>query len=535
VALINTEVKLANQYLQDFPTDGGITDLVIISPTGTPGTRTVTYYDRDDVFFCSCGADEQSFKARVDPNLLDTTSGQVGKFTSPVDNAANSSFFVGDYSPSEGSQRLFQTVSPGNADFDEINPSDPSLLIGANAFDNIQANGNDTGASASSEGYFQQVQEVLDWIFFPDIDKAICVSPRLFWNALNNDWVIVEVTLSTGLAEPLGVPGRYAVGSGPLNAGQVFGEADIRMRSGQFLADDDSTHNEPKGRLLFSSTALTGTPDRTYVRINEYNPTGKAASGGEPERIHLREILFSRIEYQDSTVPTGSPPTPIDACAESVSSMRYSPVLFTTAGSERLQLVASDGNGLTGTTTLTHYSLGATATQLSVPSPLGEPQTNRLVAYQTEVQGSLGEKIANAQVSFSVARLSTVAEVLATTPTPGETVVVAHFPIDRTDVAYDNFDVFEDGIALVEGGGNDYTVTEANGEIHFISPKPLGAGEVYTATYPHPAASAEPAHGTLVDVEAFTNTDGVAQSRVSYPDDDTLEGELDQVTASTPT
>ena len=112
------------------------------------------------------------------------------------------------------------------------------------------------------------------------------------------------------------------------------------------------------------------------------------------------------------------------------------------------------------------------------------------------------------------------------------TVVVANFPIDRTQLVYP-FEVLEDGVPLTET--THYTVDEAQGEITFVGSKPEdpGSGEVYTINYAHPADPAAPAHGTLVDVTAFTNVDGVAETRVSYPDDADLVGQIDELQADT--
>ncbi len=535
MALINTEVKLWDDYLQNFPWPFGRTD---ISLAPTPASQThLQYYDRQDLFYCRIQSDERNggASARVDANLIDTTSAQVGEFNSPITNSPNGTFFVGDFDVAAGTQMILDTLG-ANQPFGELDPNNPEILLDGDRFPNIDTAGNNTGASTTDEGWCGAILSGdLNFVFFEGIDRAIVTNGRVRQNGANQSRVIAEVTLSTGLATSM-LPGRYAAASGEFNRGAIFGETDVTLRSIQFLPDDDSTHARPKGQLLFGANALPaggGLADRVYVRINDYNPTDKVAASGTPNRIHLRETLLSRVEFQVNTVPVGFPLVPTDACAAQTSS--FNPDLaFTTRGSKRLQLIQSDGWNVTGATTATHYSLAADPFAITTPSDKGLAQTNRTVSYQTQVVGSLGEEIANAAVTWSLTRISSVGEVLPTTGSGGETVEVENFPIDRTQLVYD-FDVLKDGVPMTEGAGADeYTVNEATGEITFGASEPT-VGPVYTINYAHPAAPATPSHGTLVDVLTFTNVGGAAETRVAYPDDATLVAQIDELQADTPT
>jgi hypothetical protein len=234
-----------------------------------------------------------------------------------------------------------------------------------------------------------------------------------------------------------------------------------------------------------------------------------------------------------NTVPTGSPLAPTNACAVvNVGSYQHPQLAFTTRGSRRIQTLGDNGTAIGfGNTTAAFFSLAAAPAFISTPTPIGSIETNRRVPMQVQVTGTLGEQIANAPVVFSLARISSVNEILAVTPTPGETVAVAQPPIDRLALVFD-FEVLEGGVPLTET--THYTVNEALGEITFVAPKPE-VGMVYTATYAHPAAPATPPHGTLVDSAVTTDIDGFAQARVLYPDDADLIGQVDQLDAETPT
>ena len=90
---------------------------------------------------------------------------------------------------------------------------------------------------------------------------------------------------------------------------------------------------------------------------------------------------------------------------------------------------------------------------------------------------------------------------------------------------------------LVEGASDDYTVDEATGIITW-GPNITGASPAgpetsgYVASYKHEENPTTPAHGTLLQTISTTDNTGQAQTRVRYPDDDTLVGEYDRINAS---
>ncbi len=538
MALLVTGNRNYKSYFEDtdnvFDEVGGIRK-IIVNASGTDVH--VIYLDRFNRCMGHFTTNTTSaLVGRWDPELIDGTSGNVGIFDSPISQAANAPFFLGDYEPATTTQRLFQAVSVAGV-FQELNMNDPTLLVDSDPFVNIDRLAPDL-ITPSTNGYWTHPSgQGLNWVFFPEIDVGVIAQGRFFVGTTAKSNASILVTLSTGFGQSSGIVARYAAGEHEFNRPAIFGETSVHFKSIQFLPDPTSTHNQPLGEMFLISSATADPLDsgraRIYVQFVDWNPFN--LTGTTPNRIHVRQTLLSRISVELNSVPTGEPPVPIDGTpAVNVAAMININGFYSTLGSQRMQFMHSD-NVTLANTVVVQAGKAAIPALITPPAQKGEPLTNTLVEYQAEVNGDLAELINNASVTWSIERLSTEAEVLATTPTPGETVTVANVPINRLVTFPAGFDVFEDGIALVEGGGNDYTVDEGLGEITFISPKPLGAGEVYTITYAHTEAPATPAHGTLVDANVFTDLSGFAIGRVRYPDDDTLEGHLDFLTAVTPT
>ncbi len=538
MALLVTGNRNYKSYFEDtgnvFIGQGGDRKIIVV---GANSALHVIYLDRFNRCMGHFTTNTTSaLVGRWDPELIDGTSSNVGIFTSPVSQAATAPFFLGDYEPATTTQRLFQAIGV-NGVFQELNMNDPTLLVDADPFVNIDRLAPDL-ITPSTNGYWTHPSgQGLNWVFFPEIDVGVIANGRFFVGTTANSNASILVTLSTGFGQSSGIVARFASGEHEFNRGPIFGETSVEFQSIQFLPDSTSTHNQPIGEMFLVSSATADPLDsgraRIYVQFVDWNPFN--LTGTTPNRIHVRRTLLSRISVELDAVPVGEPPVPIDGTTSlNVVGLQYINAFYSTLGSKRMQFMHAD-NVTLANTVVVQAGKAAIPALITPPAQKGEPLTNTLVEYQAEVNGDLAEIINNALVTWSLERLSTEAEVLATTPTPGETVTVANVPIDRLVHFPAGFDVFEDGIALVEGGGNDYTVDEAMGEITFISPKPLGAGEVYTITYAHTATPATPAHGTLVDASVFTDLSGFAIGRVRYPDDDTLEGHLDFLTAVTPT
>jgi hypothetical protein len=532
VALINTNNRDVGVYLLGSAFDPGSHTRLTVHLGQTLFVQTV-YVDRDDLVLAHLASVENgNLSARIDPNYVNNTASNVGLFLSPISDQPNIPWHVGDFYPAANTQRLFQ--SPGAGVFQEIDINDPTVSIDADPYPNIER-GQSQGISAPNEGHWVVLNSTGGFVFFPEIDSAIVCSTRCYIADSDlRDNIITLVTLSSGFGIPLGVPSRYAAGENEFNRPPAFGETVIEFTGIQFIPDSDSTHAQPKGELLFSARGIVDTGNflHCYIKLVDFNPSSVE---GLPNRVHLRETLFSRINVEIDVIPSGGPPlSPLNGLPPpGASSLTQPNIFFSSFGQKRLQIIATDGviAGDDGHTNAAQFALAAGAAGISTPSQKGDPTTNQRVTVQSEVTGDLGERIANATVTWLNERLSTKGEVLATTPTPGETVTVANDPIDR-GIEFP-FAVKEDGVPLEET--THYTVDEALGQITFVSPKPLGAGEVYTCDYAHTAAPATPPHGTVLDTQTVTDINGITQARITYPDDDTLDGQIDQITASTPT
>jgi hypothetical protein len=533
VALINTNQRDVGLYLLGSAFQPGSHTRLTVHNGETNYIQTV-YIDRDDLVITHLSSVENgNLSARLDPNLVNNTASNVGIHVSPISGGdqPNFPYFVSDFYPAANTQRLFQ--SAGGGIFTEIDINDPTVEVEVDPWPNIQRTISD-GISNPNEGHWVVLNGSAGWVFFPGIDSAIVCSARVYIadSDLRNN-IIALVTLSTGFAIPLGVPSRYAAGENEFNRPPAFGETAIEFTGLQFIPDSDSTHAQPKGELLFWSRGIIDTGDfsHCYIKLVDFNPSAVA---GLPNRVHLRETLFSRINLELDVVPSGGPPlSPLNGLPNPTNGSIIHPnIFFTSFGQKRLNIVGTDGTLITdGHTNMAQFATAAAAAFISTPSQKGEPTTNQRVTVQTEVTGDLGENIANATVDWLNERLSTKGEVLATTPTPGETVTVANDPIDR-GIEFP-FAVKEDGVPLTET--TNYTVDEALGEITFVGPKPLAGGEVYTCDYAHTAAPATPPHGAVLDTQTVTDINGVTQARISYPDDDTLDEQIDQITATTAT
>lgn len=497
------------------------------------------YIDRfDRVVSRVTSQDQTSPKPALwDPNLIDSTSGAVGPFDSVIGNATSNAWVLGAYDPSTTDQRIYQTASLGP--FQELNIADlSSAPIDTDAFVKITRAGSndfDIGGAGDVGAWAGEFNAKSNFVFFEDIDLGIVMNARVILvSPTVKSNVIVAIDLTDGSGAPLGVPGDYSASANEFGRPAVFDEPDIKFVGIQFLADDQSTKDKPKGELMmFSRITAPLTPDdgRVYIKFVDFNPSSVA---GTPNRIHLRETFFSRINLTLNSVPTGDPPSPLNGLPSAVAELQMPNVWFTTEGQRLINVMATDGHTAGfGNTHIVQANKSVVAQIVTAPAPKSEPRTNTTVGYRSEVLGDLGEKVSNVVVDWTALRQSTVSEILLTTPTPGETVTVANVPIDRGILFDPGFAVLEDGVPLVEGGGNDYTVNEALGEITFLSPKPLAGGEVYTIRYAHTAAPASPSHGTIVDSQVFSDVNGVAETRITFPDTAALVGHIDEIKATT--
>lgn len=459
---------------------------------------------------------------RWDPLLVNNTGANIIALAE-----ANTVFKIGDFQPNTGAQRLFSRQQVANSQFDERSYTSPGLVIGTDVWPNV---GHDQPRNAgpvnpADEGFYDITSSFNSWVFFPEWGFAVIGSATIRQGGVTYTEVMGLVDLSTGKATIIDSPISYS--TNPVNqfqAGELFGESLVRFDTYQFLPDDNSTNLAPKGRLFMCSERRLpgGNTARNYIKFIDWNPLSVS---GTPNRIHLRERLITRLEYEEND--TGGPP-PDNGVPDNLENRFLFNPRTNRVIAPFMEIVLPAAAPSAWEITVIEYLNQAEVAVITNPAPRTNPTTNRIVIFGTEARGDLNELIAGQGVTWALEAVSTQAEVLPTTPTPGETVQVANGPIDRN--ASFPFVVYEDGTPLTEGV--HYTQT-APDNINFIGPKPLAGGEVYTCDYAHPATPTTPPIGQLLNVSGITDENGEAFTRVKYEDDDADVGFVDKLTVDT--
>jgi hypothetical protein len=320
------------------------------------------------------------------------------------------------------------------------------------------------------------------------------------------------VNLTTGFATAVDEVGAFpttyeATPASKYVGNKIFGEIDVRCQNLQFIPDADSRHIAPKGRLFQSMRGLEPVANefRYYCFFYDWNPTGAA---GSPERIHLRLSQQTRcIMTASATTTTILPATPDREITGMINPPTDGHMLF---DNQRGRIVlfhsTSDArsNPRTGCHNIIEFFQSAEVSVVRPPQSLAPPSTGRVVIFDTDTHGDLGEIVGGHVVNWSIEATSTEGEVLDVSATsPGDAVAVANPTINLT-IDYAKT-VYEDGIPLTEGVDFDWTATE----VDFIAPKPIVGSEVYTADYAHDAQSAI-TNGEVLDVTGLSPGDNVA-------------------------
>lgn len=471
---------------------------------------------------------------RIDPELIDTTSSRVGFI-----NTGLNGYFLGDYEPLTGNQRLFGKI-PGSGtgiNFTEVVTDDPLQVIGS-VFPNTWVDFPNPAGGITSNldiGYWEvQTAQDADVLFFPGINRMLVLwafNVRFSDNNLHSG-VMAWVDLTTGAATILDSPINYRTAgqTDQFNRGALFGETEnVTFKSGQFIPDDDSLNSAPKGRLMLTAGRVPsgggGGAKRSYVKFIEFNPTG---AGGSPQREHLREIIITRVETDWSGVPSSLLPDPANNTV--LGQYNSGQFLYFDTRRNRVMMATSQTQGWTTdprANALCEWDLTPDITNMTPPTPLGPPSTGRVVLFQTDLRGSLNERVGGEVVNWSLERTSTEGEQIDVSgSSPGDLIAVANQPVDLL-IDY-NRRVLKNGTPLTEGVEYTWTTTG----VQFIGPEP-DAGAIYLVDYPHPATPVPNPHGVLLNSTSISLEDGRAQARVRLADDDNLVGGRDKITATT--
>lgn len=477
------------------------------------------YYDRLDVIYGK-GVAPGGGALTMDPLFLDNTNPTFGAFdSSEVD---FSDLIIGQLDRIANVQRVYQ-FRPGFVPMDERNPLVLAQVIDSDPWPNFGPQQSLVVAAGTIGWYTQTEGSVL---LLGDGTGGYRKAINTWCDVTHTDTVTYQdvaalIDLDTGLAEILPVPVSYGNPTqNQFTEPSLFGDA-VSFRNCQFVGDDDSTLAAPKGFLFFHSLSVNagGSNRFNYVKLVEFNPLN---APGTPNRIHLRTRLITRY-----TVVEGQFGNQVDGVHSFLNQhCLYHPptrkILHpTTVGTASTPVV-------TGEVGLLRVPITPVLDLLTKPSQRTTVETNSIVQFSSDARGDLNEPISGQRVDWKLERISTKAEVLATTPTPGETVTVTNGPMDELPRPVV---VYEDGTPLVET--TDYTLNRAAGQITFVAPKPLAGGEVYTADYFHEATPADPPWGRLLNLTGTSDENGELSARVEYVDDAELISQRDRLQVDT--
>ncbi|MGH3999131.1 MAG: hypothetical protein ACRDTJ_16935, partial [Pseudonocardiaceae bacterium] len=476
---------------------------------GVTGPGSIFYYDRLDFYAGDwqpgTGAGEW---VRWDPLLLSNTGGLFDDVAAPgqVDGVNANRIAVGQWDRSGNVQRvyLYRITGGANGQFNEVEPLALNQVVQLDPWPNV-GNVQHRGSLISTDPGFYNLGGSSQWCVFEDWGFAFCPALNVrHTDAVAYDGVPALISLTTGAASIVqGLITAFGSQTHQFSHPHLFSQS-VQFHTPQFAPDDISTGPAPRGLMVLTSEGTNSPADSTrsrfWIQVVDWNPLNVP---GTPSRVHLRQRLLSAVDFLKSAGGT------FGAIHESGSPIQkvllYHPrtnrVLFPSSGTAGVQLAP-------GETKFLVISATPATSFLTDPSPVEQVLTGRTVPFVTEALGTLLEKIGGINVAFQLRRVSSVDEVLATTPPPGETVVVANGPISPTDPNVSPVVVKENGTPLTET--THYTLNRALGQIIFVAPKPLGGGAVYQATYRHFDTPTAPAHGILLNTSAVTDVTGAA-------------------------
>ena len=494
------------------------------------------FLDRYGYFQClwqESGAGSTWKAVRFDPEMIDSTSGLVGYWETSFQ-----FYFMGDFEPITGTQQMYRHDSVA---WNEVSYNDPTSDIGTDVWPMIAWNNpTPSGLTNTDDGWWELATSSNsdNAIFFPGWGGGHMVLNRGQCRVGGQTYadVMVLVDLSTGAGTILDIPASFVTTPHAFQAGPLFGEADTENRYIQFVPDADSRHEAPKGRIFCSLRGLEPVADefRFYVQTYDWNPTG---ASGSPERVHQRLGISSRCLIDapaTSTTVLGVSPGRVRVGG--TNPVQEEHMMFDT-GRGRVLMFSSvtdaggaGGNPRTGCHNIIEFFQSADLEFLRPPQSLAPPSTGRVVIFDTDTRGDLGEVIGGKVINWSIEATSTEGEIIDVSgSTPGDPFTLANGPINLT-IDYPKT-VYKGVNPLTEGVHFDWNTTQ----VDFIAPEPVDPGFIYTVDYAHTDDPVTPAHGTLLAATSITDAEGLGQARVRYADDDDLEFARDKVTAQADT
>ena len=509
--------------------DGGNLEDAVNDGAGRNVRKTV-YYDRLDVLISEWnvnapgGADDGI--VRIDPLFLDNSGSLFGSFDEPgvIGGDSVDSYGVGEWDRVNNVQKMYVYRAASGGGFHEVNPLALNLEIAADVWPNVGASGTrGSGPGLGVEGHVRMPvnDSTGQVLLFETWGFAIFACCAVTDSGLSErQGVMAQVNLSTGFGTILESPVSYGTQTHAFGESQLFGQ-DVTFQFIQFVPDDISTPDAPRGQIYltggFGSNPADSGLQRLWLKIIDFNPLNVA---GSPTRIHLRERLLTAVDLDKNN------PGALDGVHPSTN-QRYRAFHHPRTG--RNMIFSGDGVSdplVSGEQKVMFLSAGPAVSQILEPSARERIASGKEIEFGVEALGSLQEPIAGVSMTGTLTRQSTIDEVLAVTPSAGETVATA-FTMNPQDADANPVVVKKNGTPLTEGV--DYTVDYANSEIDFIGPEPDTASPAYTIDYRHWGDPATPPHGTLQNSEAASDENGEAIFRVSYPEEDPVEDRWDEL------
>lgn len=524
------ESKLLNNY---FKTGNFSTGhyLYAAGINAAPYARAVGYYDRLDCIIChgeynQYPSPDREIHYRFDPLGFDNT-GPVAAWGDVASGKRANMFCVGEWDRVGNSQIIYC----GNNTLNQFFTMDPNTWFvdeSTNQWPFLWYTG---GGGVGSMGGWDDNGAQGNFVFFETWGYAIRGAARVQHTDTNLYRGLALIDLSTAKATLLDVPTYYTTFPAALFEAPEFNGDSFTLGVPQFVPDDDSLPAAPKGRLFLyqgdylGDGAVPDSNNRVYFKVVEFNPLGVAPAPGTPNRVHLREILFSRMNFIQQQ-PFGTNPNSAGDATQGGTPSIYRTKHFYHSPTRTI-ITFFDWNLLNyeNQRGIVRHSIVPEVDSVEPVTPQTEVETNKSVVFLTRALGDIADPVAGVNATWSLARRSTVDEVLDTSGAPVSN-VVAHPPMDEGTCV-----VKYQGTPLTEGV--DYSVVEATGTITWMGSHSPPAASGYTASYLHSTVSATPAHGTLLQATSETDEDGFAETRVQYADEDFDDGrERDRLTVT---
>lgn len=371
---------------------------------------------------------------------------------------------------------------------------------------------------------------------------------------INAAWIWVDVDTGNAVGyldvpyDTFGTDGSGAGDAGQQSEPNLDGKG-FNWSSVQFVPDPDSLDAQPKGELHFFShvqdsgvypdqafetsgtfidgaaTAFTGY--RAFVAVYDFNPFGLTTGA---TRTHNERVFLGSIDIPaDPALPGGPTLTLTDGSNSRVCSaiFYHQPSLsyFLWNGFTQGNIAGSpiEVAPATDDWALLRWKRALVVDEI-VSTPLSVVATNKTVRHQAIAFAEFSQKASGVNLNATLSRVSTYAELFT--------------PTSSTDVYVVDADVIDDNETLEVYEGSDpatgtlltettnYTVVYSTGTITGVN---FNLVE-HSIVYQHRSAELSPAHGSLLNASASTDSNGIAFFDVAYPDDATLENQIDSIT-----